>query len=98
MGERDKPGCSDALLTLSTSIGVQEMRHDQETHLGAHKSEILVLPGSGRARQTEEDEPWKPNLEKHLEIQDAEHARIELGTHEEIVERVARHAVLGAAY
>ena len=50
---------------------------------------MLVLPRRGRAGEEEEDVPWQPDLEEHLHIEQAEHARIELRSHEKIVQEVA---------
>ena len=57
----------------------------------------FVLARGGSAREQEQDVPGEADLEEHLEVEDAKHARVQLGTHEEVVDVVAGHAMGRAA-
>ena len=91
------PGGGDHLLALAARVGVQEVRHEQEGQLARDEAELLVLAGTGAERDEEEDEPGQAHLEEHLEVEQAEDARVELCAHEEVVDVVAGHAALRAA-
>lgn len=91
------PCRANQLFTLAARVRIQPVRHQQEAYFAGDIPVLFVLPCCGAETDEEEDEPWQPHLEEHFEIQPLEHARVELGAHEEVVERVARHAVLGAA-
>lgn len=73
------------------------MRHQQEAHLPADVAVVLVLARAGAQGDEEENVPRHANLKEHLEVEPTEHARVQLGAHEEIIHVVARHAVTGVA-
>lgn len=91
------PGADDQFLALGTRIRVQVVGHDEETDLARDIAVVFVLPGGRSRGQEKQKVPWDPDLEEHLEIENAKHSGVELSTHEEVVEGVARHPVLGAA-
>lgn len=69
------------------------MGHDQEGDFSSDVAVQIDLAEGGAEGDEEEDEPGKTDFEKHLEVEPFEHARIKLGSHEEVVNVVARHAV-----
>ena len=91
------PGGYDQLLALGARVGVQVMRHDQKPDLTGHVAVTVPLAGGGTQGEQQQNVPRQAHLEKHLEVEDAEHTRVELGAHEEIVDVVAGHAVGGTA-
>lgn len=88
------PGCDDELLALCAGVGVEVMRHDDEGDLAGDVAVLLVLPGRGAEAEDEENVPGHADLEEHLEVEDAEHARVQLGAHEEVVDGVPGHTVV----
>ena len=88
------PSWDDALFAFGTCIRVQEVRQQQEPDIATHIPEVLVLPGCCAERQEKEDVPGYANLEKHLDVEYAENSWVQFGSHEEVVDWVARHAVL----
>jgi hypothetical protein len=90
------PSRHDTLFTFAASIGVQEVRHEEEPNFPRNVAIDLVLPSCSTERYEEEDEPRKANLEEHLKIKDTEHSRIELRAHEEIIDMIPGHAMLRA--
>lgn len=88
------PGGDDELLALGASIDVEEVSHDKEPDLAGDIAVLLILASSGAQAQNEENVPRHTNLEKHLEVENAKHARVQLGAHEEVIDKVASHAVL----
>lgn len=73
------------------------MSHHEEPDLTRDIAIRLVLPSRGTHGKKQENIPRETNFKEHLEVQDAEHPRVELRTHEEVVDRVPRHAMLRAA-
>lgn len=88
------PGGDDELFTFGAGVGVKVVSHDNESDLAGDVAVLLILTGSSTEGQDEKDVPGHANLEEHLEVQDAEHARVQLSAHEEIVDGVTGHAVL----
>lgn len=72
------------------------MRHQKEAHLTGYVAVQLVLTCSSTHGKQEKDIPWKSHFKKHLEVEDAKHARVEFSSHEEVIDRVTSHAVLGS--
>ena len=91
------PRRHDQLLALGARVGVQVVRHHQEADLAGHVAVAIPLARCGAQGEQQKDVPRQAHLEEHLEVKDAEHARVELGAHEEVVDVVAGHAVGGAA-
>lgn len=91
------PGGDDELLAFGARVGVQVVRHDDEADLAADVAVLLILARRGAAREQEQDEPGQAHLEEHLKVEDAEHARVQLRAHEEVVDGVSRHPVRGPA-
>ncbi|KAI7052583.1 Delta(24(24(1)))-sterol reductase like protein [Hortaea werneckii] len=75
------PGDTDHLLALTAGVGVEPVRHEQEPSLASNRDQV-------------ENEPRQAHLEEHLKVKPAEHARVQLSAHEEIVDVVASHTVL----
>lgn len=88
------PGGDDELLSLGTGVGVEEVSHDEEPDLAGDVAVLLMLASGGTETQDEEDVPGHADLEEHLEVEDAKHAGVKLGAHEEVVDGITRHAVL----
>lgn len=89
--------CRDnKLLTLRAGISVEVVGHNQEQDLSRDITIVLILTRRGRTAQSKEDEPGNANLVEHLEVKDSEHARVELSSHEKVVDRVTRHSVCRA--
>lgn len=91
------PGGDNELLALGARVGVEVVRHEQEADLARDVAVGFVLAHGGAGREEEQDVPREADLEEHFKVEDAKHARVELGAHEEVVDVVARHAVRGAA-
>lgn len=91
------PGSDNELLGLAAGVGVKPVSHQQEADLARHKAVLFVLTSSCGETENEEEVPRHANLAEHLEVEDAEHTRVELGAHEEVIDGVAGHAVLLAA-
>lgn len=72
------------------------MRQQKEAYFARDVAVHLVLPRRSTEGDQEQDIPGKSDLEEHLEVEDTEHARVQLRTHEEVVDRVSGHAVLRA--
>lgn len=70
------------------------MSHEEEAHLGSDIAVGLVLSSGTTERDEEKNVPGKADFEEHLHVDIAKHARVELSTHEEIVDVVASHPVL----
>lgn len=83
------PGGHDELLALGAGVGVEIVRKPHEADLAGDIAVALVLARRGSAGQEEQDVPGQTDLEEHLEVEDAEHARVQLGAHEEVVNVVA---------
>lgn len=92
------PGNGDHLLTLAAGVGVQEVGHEQEGHFTSDIAVLLVLTSATSKSDKEQDEPRQTDLEEHLEVKPAEQTRVQLSTHEEVVDVVAGHPVLSAAH
>ena len=90
------PGRDDHLLALAARICVQKVCHEQESNFATDKAVQLVVARCGRQSGEEKNEPRESDFEKHLEVQPFKHARVELSTHEKVVDVVAGHAVLCA--
>lgn len=88
------PGGDDELLALGAGVGVQVVGHDEEENLTRDVAVLLVLASGGSQAENQEEVPGHADLEEHLEVEDAKHAGVQLGTHEEVVDEVAGHAVL----
>jgi len=88
------PGSGDKMLSFGARVGVGIVGHNQEQDFTRDVTVSLILTGSSRTAETEQNEPWDADLVEHLEVQDAEESRVELSTHEEIINRVASNAVL----
>src|SRR5271155_1595159 len=88
------PGGDYAFFAFATSIRIEEMRQQQETDLCGYKPKLLILSCSSSQSEQEENVPWQSNLKEHLEVQCAKHTRIELGSHKEVIDGIARHTVL----
>lgn len=88
------PGGDDELLTLGAGIGVEEVSHDEEPNLTRDVAILLILTSGSAKTEDEEDVPGHADLKEHLEVKNAKHAGVQLGTHEEIIDGVACHAVL----
>lgn len=88
------PGGDDELLTLGASVGVQVVSHDEEHDFTRDVAVLLVLASGSTEGEDQKNEPRHADLEEHLEVKDTEHARVQLSTHEEIIDGVAGHAVL----
>lgn len=86
------PGGDDEVLTLCTSTGVQVMSEEQKDRLHRWLAVHLVLLKTSSERQEEQNEPWNANLEEHLEVQNAEQPRVQLGAEEEVHDRGSGHA------
>lgn len=91
------PGGDDELLALGTGIGVEVMSHDEEHDFARDVAVALPLTCGSTQAEDEEEVPRHANFAKHFEVQDAKHARVQLGTHEEVIDGVASHAVLLSA-
>lgn len=92
------PGDGDHLLTLAAGVGVQEVSHEQEGHLTSDIAVLLVLTSATSEGDEEQDEPRQTDLEEHLEVEPAEQTRVQLCTHEEVIDVVASHSVLSTAH
>lgn len=88
------PSRDDAFFALGTRVRVQEVRKQQEADLTAHIPVDLVLSCCRAEREEEEDIPRYADLEEHLEVEHPEGPRVQLCAHEEVVNRIACHAVL----
>lgn len=73
------------------------MRHDKEHDLTRDIAILLILTCSRAETENQQEVPGHANLEEHLEVKDAEHARVKLSTHEEVIDGVASHAVVLAS-
>lgn len=91
------PRGHDQLLTLGAGVGIKPVGHDEEGHLARYVPVLFVLSHRSADAEEQENVPGQADLEEHLEIEDAEHARVELGAHKEVVDGRTRHAVLRAA-
>ncbi|KAI6749100.1 hypothetical protein HG531_008047 [Fusarium graminearum] len=91
------PGSDDELFALGAGVGVEEVSHDEEPNLARDVAVLLMLASGGTKTEDEEDVPRHANLEEHLEVENAKHTRVQLGTHKEIIDGVSSHAVLLAA-
>ena len=90
------PGGDDHLLALRASIRIEKMCHEQKADFASHVTVLLPLPSRCAEADEEENVPWQSDLEEHLEVQPAEHTRVKLRAHEEIIDGIARHSVLSA--
>lgn len=93
----NSPRHGNHLFTLAAGIRIQEMRHEQETHLGGDVTVQLELSCGTAHGNHEENEPGHADLEEHLHVDPAKHSRVELGAHEEVVDGIASHSVLCTA-
>lgn len=91
------PGSNNELLALGTGIRIEIVSHDDKGNLSRNVAVLFVLLSSSTQAQDEENVPRHAHLEEHLEVENAEHARVELSSHEEIVDWVSGHAVLLAS-
>lgn len=91
------PGGEDEFLGLAAGIGIEPVSHKQEANFSRYVAVHLVLACSSGQAENDEEVPRHAHLAEHLEVKNAEHARVELGTHEEVIDGVAGHAVLLAA-
>lgn len=91
------PRSDNELLTLGASVGVEVVSHDEEHDFSRDVAVALPLTGGGAQAENKQEVPWHANLTEHLEVQDAEHTRVELSAHEEVIDGVASHAVLLSA-
>lgn len=91
------PSRDDELLALGAGIGIEVVSHDEEHDLARNVAVLLILTCSRTETENQKEVPGHANLEEHLEIKDAKHARVQLSTHEEVVDGVASHAVLLAS-
>lgn len=73
------------------------MRHDKEHDLTRNIAILLVLTSSRAETKNQQEVPGHANLKEHLEIKDAKHARVKFSTHEEVIDRIASHAVMLAS-
>lgn len=92
----DVPGGDDELLTFGTGIGVEVVSHNEEPDFAGNVAVPLPLTSSGAETENEEEVPRHADLAEHLEIQNAKHAGVQLGTHEKVINGIARHAMLFA--
>lgn len=92
------PPCRhNAFLAFAAGIRVEKMRHEKKSNLARDIAVDLVLSGRSAHSEKEKNEPWQSHFEEHLEIQNPKHPWIELCTHEEVIDRIASHAMLGSA-
>lgn len=91
------PGSDDELLALGAGIGVEVVSHDEEHDFTGDVAVALPLTSRRTQAENEQKVPRHADLAEHLEVQDAEHAGVQLGAHEEVVDGVAGHAVLLSA-
>jgi hypothetical protein len=92
------PSGGNHLLTLAAGIGIQEVSHEQESHLTSDVAVLFVLTSAASESDKEQDKPRQTDLEEHLEIEPAKHTRVQFSTHEEIVNVVTSHSVLSATH
>lgn len=90
------PGRDDELLALAACVGVEPVRHHEEHNLAGHVPVLLVLTYGVTDAKQQQDVPRQADLEEHLEVKNAKHARVKLSAHEEVVDGMTCHAVLGA--
>lgn len=88
------PGGYDQLLALGAGIRIEVVGHDDEANLGRDVAIFLVLARSSAQAEDQEDIPRHADLEEHLEVEDAEQARVQLCAHEEIIDEATSHAML----
>lgn len=88
------PGSNDELFTLGAGIGVEIVSHDEEHDLSRHVAVGLILTRSGAQAENQENKPGHADLEKHLEVENTKHARVQFSSHEEVIDEVASHAML----
>lgn len=73
------------------------MRQEEEPNLARNIAVVLVLSGSDRGCDQEQNEPRDPDFIEHFEVKDAD-PRVKFNSHEEVIERVARRAMRPAPH
>jgi hypothetical protein len=91
------PGRDYAFFSFGAGIRIQEMHHTEKSYFAGDIAVLLVLPSCCAEGEEKKDVPWYSDLEEHLEIEQAKHSWVELGTHEEVIDWIAGHAVGGTS-
>lgn len=87
------PRWDNQLLPLGARVGVEVVGEGQEGSLWGDASVDLVLLEHDGKPQQEQNIPRQADLEEHLQVDDAD-SGVQWSTHEQVVDVVARHAVV----